>query len=93
MGLPSENMEDYIKGSAITHVKGLKGNLLLIHGTGDDNVHYSNAEALVNALVKEGKQFHFMPYPNKTHSLEGTYEHLSTLYSDFLRKHCPPGAK
>ncbi|MEY4702578.1 MAG: hypothetical protein RIR96_475 [Bacteroidota bacterium] len=93
MGLPSENMEDYIKGSAINHVKGLKGNLLLIHGTGDDNVHYSNAEALVNELVKEGKQFQFMPYPNKTHSLEGTYEHLSTLYSDFLRKHCPPGAK
>jgi dipeptidyl-peptidase-4 len=93
MGLPSENMDDFIKGSPITHAKGLKGNLLLIHGTGDDNVHYSNSEALVSELVKEGKQFQFMPYPNKTHSLEGTYSHLSKLYSDFLRKHCPPGAK
>jgi dipeptidyl-peptidase-4 len=93
MGLPSENMAVYTKGSAISHVKGLQGNLLLIHGTGDDNVHYSNSEALVSELVKEGKQFQFMPYPNKSHALEGSYEHLFKLYSDFLRKHCPPGAK
>lgn len=93
MGLPAENREDFIKGSAITHSKGLKGNLLLIHGTGDDNVHYGNAEALVDVLVKEEKQFQFMAYPNKTHSLEGTYNHLTKLYSEFLRKHCPPGAK
>src|SRR5690606_22401991 len=51
MGLPQENMEDFIKGSPITHAKNLKGNLLLIHGTGDDNVHYQNAEMLVNELV------------------------------------------
>jgi dipeptidyl-peptidase-4 len=93
MGLPSENMADYIKGSAISHVKGLQGNLLLIHGTGDDNVHYSNSESLINELVKAGKQFQFMPYPNKSHALEGSYEHLFKLYSNFLRTHCPPGAK
>lgn len=96
MGLPQENMEDFTKGSAISYVKGLKGNLLLIHGTGDDNVHYSNAEALVNELVKYNKQFQFMPYPNRTHSIsegEGTAKHLSTLYSDYIRKYCPPGAK
>jgi dipeptidyl-peptidase-4 len=96
MGLPQENMDDYIKGSAITHAENLKGNLLLIHGTGDDNVHYSNAEVLINALVKYGKQFQFMAYPNRTHSISegvGTYQHLSTLYSNFLRKHCPPGAR
>lgn len=96
MGLPQENMIDYIKGSAITHAANLQGNLLLVHGTGDDNVHYSNAEALVDTLVKHGKQFEFMPYPNRSHSISegvGTYPHLSVLYSNFLRKHCPPGAR
>lgn len=96
MGLPQENMQDYIKGSAISHAKGLKGNLLLIHGTGDDNVHYANAEALINELVKLNKPFQFMPYPNRTHSIsegEGTGVHLSSLYSDYIRKHCAPGAK
>ena len=96
MGLPQENMADYIRGSAINHVQGLKGNLLLVHGSGDDNVHFSNAEALVNELVKYNKQFQFMEYPNRTHNInegEGTTEHLIKLYSDFLRKNCPPGAK
>ncbi len=96
MGLPQENMADYIRGSAISHVQGLKGNLLLVHGSGDDNVHFSNAEALVNELVKYNKQFQFMEYPNRTHNInegEGTTEHLIKLYSNFLRKNCPPGAK
>ena len=96
MGLPQENREDFIKGSPITHAKGLEGNLLYIHGTGDDNVHYNNAEMLVNELVKYNKQFQFMAYPNRTHSIsegEGTFEHLSTLYTTYLRQHCPPGGK
>ena len=96
MGLPQENLQDFIDGSPITYAKNLKGNLLYIHGTGDDNVHYSNAEMLVNELVKYNKQFQFMAYPNRTHSIsegEGTGEHLSTLYSDYLRKYCPPGGK
>jgi dipeptidyl-peptidase-4 len=96
MGLPQENMDAYIKGSAITHASGLTGNLLLIHGTGDDNVHYSNTEALINELVKHGKQFHLMSYPNRTHGMSGgvgTFEHLIRLYSDFLDKYCPPGVK
>jgi dipeptidyl-peptidase-4 len=96
MGLPQENLQDFIKGSPITHAKGLKGNLLLIHGSGDDNVHYSNSEALINELVKNGKKFSFMEYPNRTHNIsegEGTWEHLSHLYTDFIRMHCPPGAK
>ena len=96
MGLPQENMQDYIKGSAITYAKGLEGNLLLVHGSGDDNVHYSNSEALINELVKYGKQFQFMEYPNRTHNInegEGTFKHLSELYTNFLRAHCPPGAK
>lgn len=96
MGLPQENMEDFVKGSPITYAKNLQGNLLYIHGTGDDNVHYANAEMLINELVKHGKQFQFMAYPNRTHGIsegEGTFEHLATLYSEYLRKHCPPGGR
>ncbi len=96
MGLPSENMKNYLKASAITYAKNLQGNLLLIHGTGDDNVHYQNTELLINALVKYNKQFQMMSYPNRTHSLSegaGTTEHLKTLYTDYLRAHCPPGAR
>jgi len=96
MGLPQENRNDFTKGSPITYAKNLQGNLLYIHGTGDDNVHYANAEMLINELVKYNKQFQLMVYPNRTHSIsegEGTYEHLSKLYSEYLRKHCPPGGR
>ena len=96
MGLPQENREDYIKGSPITYAKNLKGNLLYIHGTGDDNVHYQNAEMLLNELIKYNKQFQFMPYPNRTHGIsegEGTLLHLATLYTTYLKKNCPPGGK
>lgn len=96
MGLPQENREDFIEGSPITYAKNLKGNLLYIHGTGDDNVHYQNAELLLNELIKYNKQFQFMPYPNRSHGLregEGTSKHLSTLYTNYLKSHCPPGGK
>lgn len=96
MGIPQENREDFEKGSPIYYAKNLKGNLLYIHGTGDDNVHYQNAEMLVNELIKHNKQFQFMPYPNRTHGIsegEGTSEHLSTLFTEYLKKHCPPGGK
>lgn len=96
MGLPQENIEDYVKGSPITYAKNLRGDLLYIHGTGDDNVHYQNAEMLVNELVKYNKQFQFMSYPNRTHSIsegEGTTEHLMTLFTNYLRKHCPAGPR
>jgi dipeptidyl-peptidase-4 len=96
MGLPQENKGDFIKGSPITYAKNLVGNLLYIHGTGDDNVHYANAEVLLNELIKYNKQFQFMAYPNRTHNISegpGTSQHLSTLYTTFLRKNCPPGAK
>ena len=96
MGLPQENKEDFIVGSPITYAKNLEGNLLFIHGTGDDNVHYQNAELLLNELIKHNKQFQFMPYPNRTHGIfegEGTREHLSTLYTNYLKLHCPPGGR
>lgn len=95
-GLPEESMEDYVKGSPLTYAKNLKGNLLIIHGTGDDNVHYQNAELLLNELIKYNKKFQFMPYPNRTHGIsegEGTFTHLRTTYTDFLKKNCPPGPR
>lgn len=96
MGLPQENKADYVQGSPVTHAKNLKGNLLYIHGSGDDNVHYQNAELLLNELIKYNKQFQFMSYPNRTHNISegpGTYEHLSTLFTSYLRLHCEPGAR
>jgi dipeptidyl-peptidase-4 len=96
MGIPSENRQDFIDGSPISYAKNLRGNLLYIHGTGDDNVHYQNAEKLLNALVKYNKVFQFMSYPNRSHGIfegEGTREHLAHLYTDFLRKNCPPGPR
>jgi dipeptidyl-peptidase-4 len=96
MGLPQEDASVFVKGSPITYAKNLKGNLLYIHGTGDDNVHYQNAELLINELIKQGKQFSLMSYPNRSHSIsegEGTREHLMGLYTRFLRQNCPPGGK
>jgi dipeptidyl-peptidase-4 len=96
MGLPQENREDFVAGSPITYAKDLRGNLLYIHGTGDDNVHYQNAERLLNALIKYNKIFQFMAYPNRSHGIfegEGTQQHLAHLYTDFLRRNCPPGPR
>jgi dipeptidyl-peptidase 4 len=96
MGIPQENREDFVAGSPITYAKNLKGNLLYIHGTGDDNVHYQNAERLVNELVKHNKQFQYMAYPNRTHGIyegEGTTTHLVNLFTNYMRTHCPPGGR
>ena len=93
MGLPQENMEDFIEGSPVTYAKNLEGNLLIVHGTGDDNVHYQNAEMLINELIKYNKQFSMMPYPNRSHGIyEGanTRRHLYTLLTNYLLEHCPP---
>ena len=96
MGLPQENMEDYVNGSPISHAKNLRGHLLVIHGTGDDNVHYQGTEMLINELVKNDKTFQMMSYPNRTHSLregEGTSQHLSHLFTTFLKTWCPGGGR
>ena len=96
MGQLQETKADYIKGSPITYAKNLKGNLLYIHGTGDDNVHYQNAELLLNELIKYNKQFQFMSYPNRSHSIdegEGTREHLRNLFTKYLQANCAPGGK
>lgn len=96
MGTPFPSKDAYIKGSPITYAKNLKGNLLYIHGTGDDNVHYQNAEMLFNELIKNGKTFQMMSYPNRTHSISegpGTSEHLAKTFTKFLRENCPPGGR
>jgi dipeptidyl-peptidase-4 len=96
MGLPQENMEDFVKGSPLSYAENLKGKLLFIHGTGDDNVHYQNAEMLLNELIKFNKLFQFMAYPNRTHNIsegKGTFAHLAKLYTNYLRENCKPGAK
>ena len=90
MGLPQENMEDFIEGSPVSHAAGLKGNLLLIHGTGDDNVHYQNTEMLINELIRQNKQFSLMVYPNRSHGIfegENTSRHLYTLITNYLVDH------
>lgn len=96
MGLPQENRQDFVEGSPMTHAKHLQGNLLYIHGTADDNVHYQNAEMLIDELVRHNRPFSFMAYPNRSHGLsegEGTRQHLANLYTEYLRRHCPPGAR
>jgi dipeptidyl-peptidase-4 len=96
MGLPMENRADFIEGSPVTHARHLKGKLLYIHGTADDNVHYQNAEMLINELVRHGRQFSFMAYPGRAHGIregEGTTAHLRRLCTDYLRLHCPPGGR
>ncbi|RCH55773.1 S9 family peptidase [Mucilaginibacter hurinus] len=98
MGVPvdAESRAIYIKGSPLTYAKNLQGNLLYIHGTGDDNVHYNNAEQLLNELIKHNKQIQFMAYPNRSHSLnegQGTSMHLRTLFTKYLKEHCPPGGR
>ncbi|KAF2328236.1 S9 family peptidase [Flavobacterium daemonense] len=96
MGIPSENEANYTKASPVTYAKNLKGNLLYIHGTGDDNVHYKNAEVLINELVKYDRMFDLMIYPNRTHSIsegEGTRKHLFDTFINYIKEKSPPGAK
>ncbi|KKB48192.1 hypothetical protein HMPREF1212_03510 [Parabacteroides sp. HGS0025] len=96
MNTPQNNPEGYRKGSPISYTEGLKGNLLLIHGTGDDNVHYQNCEMLVNELVKHGKIFSQISYPMRSHGIyerEGTTLHLRKSMADYWLKHLPAGGK
>jgi dipeptidyl-peptidase-4 len=69
MGLPDTNAKGYHDGSPINYAKDLKGSLMIIHGTGDDNVHYQSFEMLINELIKNNKLFSMMSYPMRTHSI------------------------
>lgn len=96
MNTPQNNPEGYRKGSPISYAAGLKGNLLLIHGTGDDNVHYQNCEMLVNELVRHGKIFSQISYPMRSHGIyegEGTSLHLRKTMADYWLKNLPAGGK
>lgn len=96
MGVPAETREDFIAGSPYTYAKNLQGNLLYIHGTGDDNVHYANAEKLFNELIRYNKPFQMMAYPMRSHGIyegEGTSQHLATTCKKFLLENCPPGGR
>ena len=89
-GNPNTDPDSYDNTSPITFAKDLQGKLLLIHGTGDDNVHYQGSERLINELVKHNKQFEFFSYPNRSHSLregEGTTLHYHTMMANFFEKH------
>ncbi|MGB2908549.1 MAG: S9 family peptidase [Candidatus Aminicenantaceae bacterium] len=94
MGLPGDNEAGYRDGSPITHAHRLKGNLLIVHGTADDNVHYQSFEALTNELIKHNQAFTMMSYPNRTHGIregENTSRHLFELLTRFLMEKMPPG--
>lgn len=87
-GLPQDNAAGYDDNSPVSHVNKLKGNLLLVHGTGDDNVHYQNAVALQEALIKANKQFESFYYPNRNHGISGgvTRLHLYQMMTSFLER-------
>ena len=96
MGLPQDNAEDYKTGSPITHAAGLKGNLLLVHGTGDDNCHYQGVEKLADKLIELNKPFTLMPYSNRSHSInegKNTDRHLHALLTRYLNENLPAGPK
>lgn len=96
MGLPQQNEADYKASSPLTYADRLRGNLLLVHGTGDDNVHYQGSERLINALVAANKQFKLLSYPNRSHGIfegEGTTLHLFTQLTNFLVKNLPAGGR
>ena len=88
MRTPQENGSNYDENSPLSHADKLKGNYLLIHGTGDDNVHVQNSMRLSEALIQENKQFDFMLYPDKNHGIYGgmTSIHLYSKISNFIRE-------
>jgi dipeptidyl-peptidase-4 len=90
MGTPESNAEGYRMGSPIHFAEGLKGKLLIVHGSGDDNVHFQGTEEMINRLVELGKPFDFMEYPNRTHAIsegKGTSVHVFSLIARYLTEH------
>ena len=89
-GLPQDHPDEYKQSSPVTFAGNLKGNLLVIHGTGDDNVHYQGTEELINALIAANKQFSMMSYPNRSHGIfegSGTQRHLFGLMTKYVKEH------
>ena len=94
MGLPAENAKGYHDGSPISFAEGLRGKLLIVHGTGDDNVHFQGTERLLNRLIALNKQVHFMEYPNRRHGVQASDPvHLDTLRYSFFEEYLPAGPR
>lgn len=86
LGQPKNNEEGYDQNSPINFAEQLKGKYLLIHGTGDDNVHYQNAIMLQNALIKANKKFDTFMFPDRNHGIYGgnTRFYLYQLMTDYI---------
>jgi dipeptidyl-peptidase-4 len=94
MGLPGPNAKGYHDGSPISYAEGLKGKLMIVHGSGDDNVHFQGTQRLLNRLIALNKQFHFMEYPNRRHGVQGSDPvHLDTLRYGFFEEYLPAGPR
>jgi dipeptidyl-peptidase-4 len=96
MGTPEGNPEGYKQGSAINWAEGLKGELLLMHGSGDDNVHFQGSQRLLNRLISLNKQGDFLEYPNRTHCNcegRGTTLHVYSTLTRYLLTHLEAGGK
>jgi dipeptidyl-peptidase 4 len=96
LGLPQQSPEAYREASALTYADKLRGNLLVVHGQGDDNVHYQATERLINALVAANRPFTMMEYPNRSHCIcegDGTTVHLFSLLTRYLEQNLPPGPR
>ena len=88
MGQLKEDAAGYEMSDVIKDAAQLHGELLLVHGTGDDNVHFQNSEQMIDALIKAGKQFRLMIYPNKTHSIAGSdaRDHLFNMIEEHFER-------
>ena len=89
MGLLEDNEANYIAGSPISHAKNLEGNLMIMHGTADDNVHYQSFERLTNELIKHNKMFEMMSYPMRSHRInerENTTLHLRRTMAKYWER-------
>ena len=96
MGLPTANAAGYDSASAINRAQGLQGHLLLVHGSGDDNVHFQGSQRMLNRLIALGKPVDFMEYPNRSHCIcegAGTTLHVYTLLTRYLLEHLPAGPR
>jgi dipeptidyl-peptidase-4 len=96
MDEPANNVAGYRAGSAINFADGLRGKLLIVHGSGDDNVHFQGTERLVNRLIELGKPFDFMDYPNRSHGIfegQGTSLHVYSLIARYIEEHLPAGGR
>jgi len=96
MGLPDDNEEGYRDGSPVTHAHNLQGNLMLMHGSADDNVHYQSCEVMIDELIRHNKIFSMVEYPMRAHGIserEGTPLHVRTMWTWYWINNLEPGGK